>query len=440
MSLNCVYLILEHLDHRSFDDLLNVARISDRFSKVAADIIRRKHSRSIFVISFEFPFPHNPKKMQNIAGMEIDRDTIERENGNITRDHPNDFLLYERTEIKLNTGDKILNTFQHFGHVIKNLELNAFSKNRHLQAELVGKLIDKYSSESSMNINIGYGAEIVMLHIEKPLINVENVKLRGYNLDVLHDKGIRFIDVFPAVRRLNVRSFPTYFLGCFDYHMPHLEHIYVTMVGLHKAWADWSKFPGVFEKNPQIQSVALVRVKPENLEKVNNLLPHLKTLTLEEYFSFNKSIQFENVTTFDASYASFQTSVANLHFPKLQTLIISCESRNFDDQLTFLNEHKHLSHLYLIYPNNTEFQEYTANLTDLVELTIGQRREFKGKKEPLSYDIIMEFLSSHHEVKRFNINILPDDYREQLKHGWNMKMTTKKPLYDLLSFERKTNH
>ena len=88
--------------------------------------------------------------------------------------------------------------------------------------------------------------------------------------------------------------------------------------------------------------------------------------------------------------------------------------------------------------HDSQFQRLTANLTDLVELTL-EGVTYKYEIQNLSCGAIVEFLRSNYKVKQLNVIRYNSrwlvDLKEHLKHGWNMRV-----IEDGLSFERVSNN
>ena len=118
------------------------------------------------------------------------------------------------------------------------------------------------------------------------------------------------------------------------------------------------------------------------------------------------------------------------YFPCLQTCQINEIRAN--EYTQFLNKHKHLKHLHLIVDDSKdmEFQQMTENLYDIVELTLSTI----SLHYALSANVILEFLASHNNVKKLNVNIREDELRELLKNEWDARTNDAG-----LSFVRKTN-
>lgn len=429
---DCVFLILEHLD---YGDLLNVAQINGQFSKLAPNVFLRKYSHLQVVINDMFSMPSNRSEMLNVAGMNTDTDEQSKGDDTDTIDE-----MYAERRINLDNlppqvsgnqieffnGDHILKTFKHFGHLIKKIKTITTLQMGHLQSELIGKLISKFCSESLVDVAMEQNSEMLLKHIEKPLINVKTVSCQGIGR-ILELKDIRPTDLFPSLSRLYLHPSTHLTIAFFDYHMPHLEHVSLNDIRFQE-----SVCLNIIMKNSQIRSLDLLSSKPSFLQKVNTHLPQLETLLYASQSSQDVAIQFENVTTFKLGY---YTSPVNLHFPRLQTLCIGYHSKKMIEYGAFLNEHNHLTHLHLVYGTieYTDFQRLIENQSDLVEITLDQNQ----KSIAMSTAIIVEFLRSHANVQQFNVINFHENQKvqlqEQLKSQWYIKINGED-----IYFKRKT--
>lgn len=400
-----------------------MVRVNERFSTLAADEFRLKYSHLQLIIRDDFKLPSNQNELLNVAGMQVDSKTIER-----NKDMNDETPKISQTQLELENGNQILRTFKYFGHLMKRLKLNLVSLIRPVQVELIGKLISKYSSESLVDIEIEHYAKKLLEHIAKPLINVEIVTFRQIHVMNFNPQSIPFNELFPAVRRLNLDSIIVDDLSYFDYHMTRLEHVSMESIQ--------SPFPGVIMKNPQIQSIDLYQPDDELVQKVNDFLPQLKTLKLSGFKLSNGSIQFSNVTTFIIDYGHY-TTPANLHFPQLQTFHFEYDKCQFDDYLDFFNEHNHLSqlHLTMFKLDDSHFQQLTANLTHLIELTLEYGKN-SHQYRTLSSNIVVEFVKSHDKVNQLNVinftKYCEAELQEQLNGEWNTRING-----DGLTFQRR---
>lgn len=425
--MDCVFLIFEQLE---LPELINVAQVNEEFSTFAASVFFRKYSQLQVVIYESFLLPLDERELLNVVEMRIDTDTIEQVNKGLQ----NRALKFSKTQIVLENGDLILKIFKHFGHMIKKFKFMTHSSAQPLQSEFIGKLISKYSSESILDIEFENNAEIVLDHITKPLINVENVTFIEVNLSCSRSN-----ELFRNAHRLSLFSLADSDLANFDYHMPNLKHVEMERLS---AQHNSSAFPDFIVINPHIRSLSLYGASSEFVRSVSVHLPQLETLTLSTFELQNGDIQFENVITFAIGLrAGYFTSPKNLHFPRLQTLHMQYKQKRFVEWLDFLREHNHLRQLFLetYEMNDSHFQQLTANLSNLVKMTIIHEKN-RHQYQALTTNAIAEFLRSHDKLQQLNVLInyprnSKDELQEQLKHEWNTKISDQG-----LSFERRTKN
>lgn len=413
---DCFLLILERLDFRS---LVNVAEINAEYSALAASVFRCKHSHLRIAVEGTFRISNNDRnELRNVAGMQVGNDTIERVNDHWFIGIGASTVI--GNEIKLGNSKLILDTFKHFGHLIKKFGFRSFYGET-FRMEMIGKLINKYSTKSLIDIYLNDKVEELLMQIKKPLITVASVTMRNCFFSD-HPQILDANKLFPALRVLNLVHSDNRHFAYFDCHMPHLEHL-----TFRKNDNYGSGFVDVIKKNPQIQSIDLHSPYSEFINAVSKYLPQLEALTLRDFHPLSTSIQFENVTTFTIGYErNTQTSPTNLNFPRLQTVHMEYSSHVHEEYINFLNEHNNLSRLHVemneFEMQDRQFQQLTANLRNLVEVTLQQ----KDEKETLSSAIITEFLRSHENVNRFNlINFskrCQEELQGQLSSEWSVKI------------------
>lgn len=438
LNADCTFLILEHL---KFADLLNVAEVNAQFSMVAADVFRLKYSHYQIEVSDDFSQPNDklnkPYELLSVAGLKIDTDTIGRVLRRIglqkeIHDEPKLFLY--GTSIILDDYNAILNTFKHFGHLITRIKLIYYTY-RDFQLNVIGSLISKYSSESLVEFECENCGLKTLASITKPVINVETVT---FSESFVGDASgtLSLSDSFPAIRRLNLDLRSGKGFSYFVCQMSHLDYVSLSEIPFTFGTTDDS-FENMIMKNPQIRDIDLFDISPEFVPKVVAHLPQLENLTLSHFRLWNGSIEFESVKRFamDCEYNS--GSPKNLHFPNLHTLSIEFNKRQFGEWLDFVTEHNHLKELHLKHAqlSDSQFQQLTANLQNLVDMTLWY---LSGRFESvaLGINVIVEFVKSHKQLKQFNVINYPKSSREtlqeQLKHEWNTKV-----IGNGLSFERK---
>lgn len=352
------------------------------------------------------------------------------------------YQIPEHFEIKIDDYGMIVKTFRHFGAVISKLILlnkcgADHRQSRRLQCRFLGELITNYTSNSLVQLEFDTCSEKIMNFITRPLAGVETVYF-GRWLNI-RKSVFRMHKLFPSVERLYLDGYHTE-VDNFNCHMPNLKHLYIRdSFLLHSAFKHPRRLAtdNMFSKNSQIKSISLFNTPSEYIETLNFLLPNLETLALSHHFLRGAEIHFANVTSF--SMVSVLSPPNSLHFPRLETLEISSEPRQFDAWLAFLREHYFLTKLYLKYVdlNEEELKLFTAELNNLEEFSVWLRDGF------FDTDDIIDFLASHEKLMTFELisdnvthkHLIKKDLM-QLEDKWHVKMVHGKTFFGFL-FERK---
>lgn len=383
-----------------------MAEVSDHFSMLSAGAFQHKYFNLQVVVGddFEFPEESNANAFGGLFGI-FRKKEDKRFHADVSD-----------TAIVLGDYDTILCTFKHFARVIRRLKLKASIISRNSVEEFMGNLLSKHPFDSLVDVAFEETNDEFFAYITKSLESVESVRFEGTFLRAV-PRGLPLNELFPAVRRLELDSLTGGGLGFFNCNMPHLQHFSVGGINQESE----SCFADVMLNNRQIQSVEVNDNYPNFVEKVNELLPQLETLTLTDFTPTNGCVRFENVTTFSTTLG--YSSSHSLHFPRLQTFQFQFIQERFAEYLTFLGEHNHLSHLNVNHwdLNDSQFKQLTANLPNLAEITLEQRTRIKV----LSTNVIREFLETHNHVMQLNVLNLPEaceiELHEQLKDMWIIK-------------------
>lgn len=434
LDLDCLFLILKNFD---LTELLSVAQVHRKLSMAAADVFHYKYSRLRIVVRDDFSIPEKSNKLLDVASNSIGR-VFQRfgiiKNKNIPKPEENAIKIdVTDTAIRLDEYAAVVNTFKHFGCVMKKLKFTTSLVFRHSKEKFLGNLISENKFNSLDEIWFYDSTDQLLTGITKPLSNVETVRFERLHLDVVPN-GLPLNEQFPAVHRMELNSLTGSGLGYFACHMPQLIHVSIKGIDLN----NFQSVIDIITTNSQIQSIELYDDEPNFVQKVNELLPQLETLTISTLKLSDGSIRFENVITFAINH-DFGSPI-NLYFPRLQNLYIEYTSKRFENWINFLNEHNHLNHLHLRHWDliDSQFQQLIANLTHLVELTL----EFKRVAHPsqaLSINVIVEFLSNHDNVQKLNVvDFYKQDeikLKKQLINEWKVEGFRGK-----LSFARKTSN
>lgn len=431
MDLDCLFVILEDFD---LDELLNVAQVHSQLSTAAAEVFHYKFSRLRVVVRDDFSIPEKSNKIfdaKNAIGRLFQRFGIIKDK-NIPK-HEKTKIEVSDTTIRLDEYNSVINVFKHFGCVMKKLKFTTSLVFRNSKEKFLGSLISENTFDSLDEIWFYDSTDQLLTGITNPLANVETVRFERVHLDVI-PSGLPLNEQFPAVHRLELNSFTGSGLGYFKRHMPLLVHVSIKGINLN----NFQSAIDVITTNPQIKSIEVYDHELDFVQKVNELLPQLETLTLSTLKLSDDSIRFENVISFGINHEF--GSPNNLHFPRLQNLFIEYKNERFEEWMNFLNEHNHLNHLHLRHwePIESQFQQLIANQTHLAELTLEFKRVPQPSK-PLSINVIVEFLSNHDNVNKLNVIEFykQDEFelKKQLINEWDVEAIDRK-----LSFIRKMHN
>lgn len=367
---DCVLLILGRL---TFGDLLSVVQINGKLSMLAADVYRRKYSQwSIFVCDPETGLDY--KYLEKLLEM---------------------MNIIKMTEIDTDTLERV------------DRELSYLPKKA---PQLAVTYFDNY---------------ILLKDYETILIAFKHF---GHEIKKLH---ISSMERSPPFKH----SFFGYLISKYS-----CESLVDIEVGYDASDLLYHITKPLINVEYVTFSLFFKDLKPDFSQRVETILPQIKTLKLSQFrSSFNQnngSIQLENVNTLVNYGAS--TSLNNLHFPALHTLYIDCRNihNNVLNYYQFLNDHNHLRQLHLkqFLLHGSQLLELTADLKDLVEVTLEYVNNVTGVGQ-FDANAIMEFLSTHDKVKQLNLFDFPKDWtdelQEQLKHEWSTRISN-----NGISFER----
>lgn len=149
------------------------------------------------------------------------------------------------------------------------------------------------------------------------MVSVESVHF-SENIHSKNSGSIPINRVFPLIKSLHLNSYLNVtHIDNLDHYWPHLMHLQTNKFDTE---CDVTR---VIEKNRQIKSFKTDRTTHDYLEKLNSLLPNLKSLALRAYDSGNYEIRFQNVTKF--TVLSSKKSTEKLYFPNLKWFCLRLE-------------------------------------------------------------------------------------------------------------------
>lgn len=258
LSIECQLLIIEELDLNS---LVSLAHTSRQLHNLASDLFRRKYASK--TITFGFPLDKNwTESFLEVAGT-----------------------------IKLQNYNMVLNFFQAFGHVIRDLYLSY--RVNDLDAQ-IHQTIVKYCSSSLISIRFD---RLIDQICNNKFDKVEMLTIA--NGDLKSSESQRLNQTFPNLKELQLFYNEALDINALNVKFPFLDRVKVTFsyTGDNDIEIALEK---LFIENPQVKSIVLQFVKIEFLKTVGKRLPSLSNLGLH-WLRVNQytgdRIDFDNVKT-----------------------------------------------------------------------------------------------------------------------------------------------
>lgn len=345
-------LIVEHLE---FADLLSVAQMNVRLSRLAAYMVKRKYSNhEIIVWNRDMELVERDSIGDSISNALIQMNVKGKKES----------IKIEKSYIYIQ--DKfIVKTFKYLD--VYNLRLGYFNSFRYVYGsnraiQSMGAIISKYACDTLEKIEFKM-SECVIKHITKPLVNVKSVSFSG-SMYEYKTESIPINRIFPSMHRLNLNALMqgNDFL---DHHMPQLMHLQTNRFDMD---CDVTQ---LIRKNAQIISFETYLTNGDYLEKLNKFLPNLDTLILSSFNLGVQPLRFENVTKFTVKLSA--NPLDRLHFPKLNDLHLRLnEHEPLDVWSNFLQNHQHVTKFSLDGFNYVDYDidRFIGQLPHLVELKL----------------------------------------------------------------------
>lgn len=196
----------------------------------------------------------------------------------------------------MNIGDMdaMYSILKSFGRFFTNLTLNydSFSE---WEAGRINARLSKHVTDSLVDVSFTHFNETHFKHLTGPFSAVEVIK---FNECYLLTAIANLSTIFPSVREIQSGIFQNIadLRGFFEHHFPNLQKI-------EESWRNSNKndLGEVFGLNPQLRNLSLYDVNWEFLSAINNTLPQLEHLEIQEllgnYFKIS-SLHFEHMKSF----------------------------------------------------------------------------------------------------------------------------------------------
>lgn len=416
---------IQDFDELDFETLLSMAEVSQSYSAHAARVFRRKFAASKFVITNDSPVGLPTflyKKLRPVAkAIEYVAGFKSQEVKKAVFIENEDYM----DAIEMNDYKVALSTLRHFGKHIQQLKI-VFANAESYQAKKLTKSINKYCSESLLDIEFDVNKGNALKRMSEPFTNVENVKFWSELPSV--EKGKKQMnETFPALRTLTLASLDlkSTYLTCSFKHLEHLEILSSSASGASSG--DHVIFNS-FAKNPQIHTLGLHDYAATFLGDLTVIAPQLQHITL---WSVKSTIQHDKVTKL--SVRDRFTSPKLLAMPNVQELEMFYDKSYYNEWLNFLIDHEQIKRLVLEFKNmeDEDFSIFTEILPNLEEMVVASTEE-----SSIGVEAVVDFAKHHKQLKKFILNSCTDDAKQTLRSEFENEWEVKDH-FNGLRFEKK---
>lgn len=243
---------------------------------------------------------------------------------------------------------KILN---YFGSSITKLYINL--NNYPISFDIM-QSIHKYCGETLFELELASCNEIEFTEIKTPFENVETLSIYSSKFANLNSKTLNFTNIFPQLRSLTFFMSSVIEMNSIFQTYPNLEHLLIGVFDF-KNKISLNNFlqidaEHVFRLNPNISSLSLYGIQESFLKKVNNILPNLRVLGLENLqrdSSDFDEISFKNVRSLKTGYMEQGAELRNTSFVKLDEFSISLAAQEVMAWEPIIYQHPELIKLTL---------------------------------------------------------------------------------------------
>lgn len=191
------------------------------------------------------------------------------------------------------TFNDTLDVVEHFGHLITNLKVDYRLLDTN-QSEKLNEYLNIYCLDSLTDIELVHCDSDKIANLHGPFERVENVQ---FHLGNLRKTALKFQEIFPSIRSLNLGEMYYTHPGCFEHSFPLLENLTVEFwYGFYPYTV--AQLEKRVQSNPQLKHITISRCTWPMLELLSKQLQNLESLTLEEFRDdsiFPGNLHFENL-------------------------------------------------------------------------------------------------------------------------------------------------
>lgn len=234
---------------------------------------------------------------------------------------------------------------KYFGASITKLKLDFDHKSSDFM-----KLVHKYCSGTLFHLELMQCSGTEFEEIYSPFRNIETLSITDGKFVTLNSETLNFTDIFPQLRSLKFDFVITVVdKGSIHQIYPNLENFYIRFFNDLENGLSENDVEQILRLNPFVSSLSFEDSKESFLEKIEKILPELRTLeiyNLKEENSHFDEIVFKNVRKLiirDTRGQSFKKT----RFVHLDELLLNIDNSVIESWDNFLLQHSEITKLTL---------------------------------------------------------------------------------------------
>lgn len=396
-----LYVIFHKLE---WDDLVSLVQVNSRFEFIAHEVVRRKYKQ------------------------------IDQLRMRCTEYNIGSHIITNRNRLEIYNIHFALNVLKYFGDYFTMIKVEYYHDLTKIGQ--ISQYLNEYCSKSLQNLELIVTDDFNILEtFTKPFDAVEELNIQS-SVDEFSE-AIQLNKTFPRLKRLTLKSDRAVNYSFIRCDFPSLEHFSIYVNNLRDVTNNENvrelirRNPTIRSIQPQVRDWSLIIFISKHLSNVENL-------TIFELR--NEALHFENIKNLAFLMPTID-SIDKISVPRLDSLKIRLELRNYDKFMAFLSNHTQLRHLHVtdmsmsilrLFNEDTRF----ASLTNLTDVTLDVSIHH------IHADPIIQFIENRSRLQRCTFLgslIHTSDFqvlRERLGNEWQIDSTqTDKCL--TVSFERK---
>lgn len=361
-----LYLILNRLELKI---LLNVVKVNSKFSNIANAVVRRKYQN--YKIEISVPTSSTSR-----------------------------ISLYEvKNQIKIYNISWALNMLKYFGNSFRSLKIEENNMDS-IDLSNVYQFVDKYCSKSLKQLQLGLSEHASLDKFMMPFEAIEELHIQVMqNVQIVNNtKPLK--EIFPNLRKLTLFSFHGVNFSFINSELSHLEHFRIDGSDRHGINVkNKENIRQLIRKNPKIRNIELYISDLSLVTLISQHLPNLENLSLSALSDGNETVRLENVKNVILEQA-YVGSIDKLLMPRLDSLKIKYNSKDFNKWKEFFRNHIQLRRLhltethYIFNEMPVQVDVLTADLINLDDV-IFKVFDYMGIRP------IIQFIENHKKLNKF---------------------------------------